>query len=61
MGELEKVLAILRTLAIVFPPLAAWLDEVTRDRDDEMSVRVRDILPGRSLSREAAEHLRRGG
>lgn len=56
---LAIVLEILRAAAAHIPEFAEWLELVTRDRDDPISLHVHDVLPIRSASRAVAEDLAR--
>lgn len=53
----EVAVAVLKGLAAAVPTVAAWLFDVTKDRPDPFSRRVRDILPERSASRQVADEL----
>lgn len=53
----EVAIAVLKGLAAAIPTVASWLRDVTSDREDAFSRRVRDILPERSASRAAADAL----
>lgn len=58
MGDvLDGVIKVLAALTVIYPPLSRWLSEVTKDRTDEISLRVSEILPERSKSAEAVSKL----
>lgn len=56
----DVAVAVLKGLAAAIPTVAAWLFDVTDGREDTFSRRVRDILPERSASRQAAEDIAAG-
>lgn len=54
---MDDVLKVLAVLARLVPEFGEWLAQVIDGRTDPVSLRVAQILPKRSASRQAAEEL----
>lgn len=60
MNSEDFAMKILGVAALV-PQIANWLRDAAADRDDNVSKRVRDILPEKSESEKALEAYRANG